>query len=94
VRSDGLLEGVSGEHEALMLNPVPEDIAELMQDATKALNCQRRERTKVSGEPILIVPGVTSQVRLPNLIPDAWQPALTEMIMQAVEKDCAQPSSS
>jgi hypothetical protein len=83
---NGLLEGVSGEHGELMLRPTPHDPAELMQDAKAALNRDEPVHTEVSGEPILIVPGVTSHVRIPNLIPDDWQPTLTEMIMKAIDE--------
>lgn len=91
MRSNGLLEGVSGEHEAPMLNPAPEDIKLLMHDAELALTRKGAEHTEVAGEPILIVPGVTSHIRLPNLIPQDLRPTLTKMIMQAVDEDCARP---
>jgi hypothetical protein len=91
MRSNGLLEGASGERGAPMLNPAPEDVAGLMKDAEMALKREEPEHTEVSGEPILIVPGITSHVRLPNLIPDEWQPSLTDMIMQAVDEDSTHP---
>jgi hypothetical protein len=87
MRSTELLDGPSGEREAEMRDPAPEHVAELMDDAERALMREKPAYTEVTGEPILIVPGVISHVRLPKLIPDDWRPNLTDMIMQAVEHD-------
>jgi hypothetical protein len=58
-----------------------------MGDAEKALKSENPAHCEVTGEPILIAPGITSHVRLPKLIPDDWRPNLTAMIMRAVEQD-------
>lgn len=86
MRPTGLLAGLSGEHEDPMLKPSPDDVAELMRDAEVALNRDEPQHTEISGEPILMVPGVTSNVRIPKLIPDEWRPNLTEMILKAVRQ--------
>lgn len=86
MRADELLPVRSEDHEALMRNPAPEDVDRLMRSAESALT-KNRSHAEMAGEPILMVPGITSCVRLPKLIPDDCRPNLTEMIMRAVEQD-------
>jgi hypothetical protein len=86
MRPDGLFEVRSGEREAPMRNPAQEDVDRLMRSAESALTGEPAH-PEMTGEPILIVPGVMSHVRLPKLIPDGCRPNLTAMIMRAVEQD-------
>jgi hypothetical protein len=81
--SSKVLKGAVGGRD---VDPTPEDIASLMQEAVAALSRDNHERADVEGEPILVAPDIASPVRLPNLIPDEW-PSLTKMIMKAVEQD-------
>jgi hypothetical protein len=59
----------------------------LMREAGAALTREGSARPDVTGEPVLVVPGIASQVRLPNLIPTEWPSSLTEMIINAVTQD-------
>jgi hypothetical protein len=62
MRPDGLFEVRSGEREAPMRNPAQEDVDRLMRSAESALTGEPAH-PEMTGEPILIVPGVTCACR-------------------------------
>jgi len=82
-----LLRHANEAYDAGMLDPAPEQVTALMNDAHSALTRSDSQARDVMGEPILIVPDVMSHIRLPKLIPDDCRPNLTAMIMKAVEQD-------
>jgi hypothetical protein len=70
------------------MDPTPEDVKRFVAGAEAALNREdHRARRDLSGDPVLVATDIATGARLPNLIPKEWKPALTEMIMKAVERE-------
>jgi hypothetical protein len=53
--------------------------------------------SQVTGETVtpcnIVATDIASTARIPNLIPDEWQPHIAALIMRAIDKDWGNPAT-